>query len=190
MKRTASFDNISLDLYPTWAGSTGRLASTFKLCKQPWTHGINKDRGYNHCSQASRKPSAQHNGCLGGHRAWGDGHLPRWWAHGTWWHFLTLFFQTPSLRTVGNIVTGTDHQTQLALDAGILAVLPQLLTHPRSSIQKEAAWALSNVAAGPRQHIQQLIACGALPPLVAVLENVSGPCDKRLPSNGPCVELL
>lgn len=106
---------------------------------------------------------------------------------------LTLVPQTPSLRTVGNIVTGTDHQTQLALDAGILGVLPQLLTHPRSSIQKEAAWALSNVAAGPRQHIQQLIACGALPPLVAVLKNVSGPRgipDKRLLCIGPCVQLL
>ncbi|XP_020941285.1 importin subunit alpha-8 isoform X1 [Sus scrofa] len=78
---------------------------------------------------------------------------------------------TPSLRTVGNIVTGTDPQTQLAIDAGLLSVLPHLLLHPRSSIQKEAAWALSNVAAGPHQHIQQLIACGALPPLVALLKN-------------------
>lgn len=91
--------------------------------------------------------------------------------------------QTPSLRTVGNIVTGTDPQTQLAIDAGLLSVLPHLLLHPRSSIQKEAAWALSNVAAGPHQHIQQLIACGALPPLVALLKNVGGPLrvrDKRL----------
>lgn len=106
---------------------------------------------------------------------------------------LTLVPQTPSLRTVGNIVTGTDHQTQLALDAGILGVLPQLLTHPRPSIQKEAAWALSNVAAGPRQHIQQLIACGALPPLVDVLKNVSGPHgipDTRLLCIGLCVQLL
>lgn len=111
-----------------------------------------------------------------------------------WQSLLTLaalFFQTPSLRTVGNIVTGTDHQTQVAIDAGILNVLPQLLMHPKSSIQKEAAWALSNVAAGPCQHIQQLIACGTLPPLVALLKNVSGAlCDKRLFSNWPHVEPL
>lgn len=91
---------------------------------------------------------------------------------------------------MGNIVTGTDHQTQVAIDAGMLSVLPQLLMHPKSSIQKEAAWALSNVAAGPCQHIQQLIACGMLPPLVALLKNVSGVlgvCDKRLLSNWPCV---
>ena len=81
----------------------------------------------------------------------------------------------------------------MAIDAGMLNVLPQLLMHPKSSIQKEAAWALSNVAAGPCQHIQRLIACGMLPPLVALLKNVSDAlrvCDKRLFSNRPCVELL
>lgn len=87
---------------------------------------------------------------------------------------LALFFQTPSLRTVGNIVTGTDHQTQLAIDAGILRVLPRLLLYPKSSIQKEAAWTLSNVAAGPQEHIQELIDCDVLPPVLALLRNVSG----------------
>uniref|UniRef100_A0A2K5Q4D9 Importin subunit alpha n=1 Tax=Cebus imitator TaxID=2715852 RepID=A0A2K5Q4D9_CEBIM len=78
---------------------------------------------------------------------------------------------TPSLRTVGNIVTGTDEQTQRAIDRGILNVLPQLLQHNKPSIQKEAAWALSNVAAGPCHHIQQLLAYDVLPPLVAVLKH-------------------
>ncbi|KAK2117161.1 hypothetical protein P7K49_004047 [Saguinus oedipus] len=79
--------------------------------------------------------------------------------------------RTPSLRTVGNIVTGTDEQTQRAIDTGILNVLPQLLQHNKPSIQKEAAWALSNVAAGPCHHIQQLLAYDVLPPLVAVLKH-------------------
>lgn len=106
---------------------------------------------------------------------------------------LVLFFQTPSLRTVGNIVTGSDHQTQLAIEAGILSVLPQLLLYPKSSIQKEAAWTLSNVAAGPQQHIQQLIDCNILPPVLALLKNVSGTLcvyGKRPLSNWPGVELL
>jgi hypothetical protein len=74
---------------------------------------------------------------------------------------------------VGNIVTGTDQQTQKALDAGMLQALPQLLRHPKSSVQKEATWALSNVAAGPPHHIQQLIASDILPALVALLKSVS-----------------
>uniref|UniRef100_A0A8C3JIW6 Importin subunit alpha n=1 Tax=Calidris pygmaea TaxID=425635 RepID=A0A8C3JIW6_9CHAR len=61
-------------------------------------------------------------------------------------------------------------QTQAAIDAGVLAVLPSLLRHAKPSIQKEAAWALSNIAAGPGQQIQQLITCGLLPPLVELLD--------------------
>lgn len=72
---------------------------------------------------------------------------------------------------MGNVVTGTDHHTQLAIDAGMLKVLPQLLKHPKSSIQREAAWALSNVAAGPHHHLQQLITYDLLPSLVALLKN-------------------
>uniref|UniRef100_A0A3Q3SEA9 Importin subunit alpha n=1 Tax=Mastacembelus armatus TaxID=205130 RepID=A0A3Q3SEA9_9TELE len=78
---------------------------------------------------------------------------------------------TPALRSIGNIVSGTDVQTQIAIDAGVLQVLPQLMRHPKASVQKEAAWALSNIAAGPSKQIQQLITCGLLPPLVEQLRN-------------------
>lgn len=81
--------------------------------------------------------------------------------------------QTPALRSIGNIVSGSDLQTQAAVDAGVLNVLPQLMRHSKPSVQKEAAWALSNIAAGPCKQIQQLITCGLLPPLVEQLRNVS-----------------
>lgn len=81
--------------------------------------------------------------------------------------------QTPALRSIGNIVSGSDMQTQAAVDAGVLKVLPQLMRNPKQSVQKEAAWALSNIAAGPCRQIQQLITCGLLPPLVEQLRNVS-----------------
>nr|XP_033480663.1 importin subunit alpha-8 isoform X2 [Epinephelus lanceolatus] len=78
---------------------------------------------------------------------------------------------TPALRSIGNIVSGSDLQTQVAVDAGVLKALPQLMRHPKPSVQKEAAWALSNIAAGPSKQIQQLITCGLLPPLVEQLRN-------------------
>uniref|UniRef100_A0A3Q0SPS9 Importin subunit alpha n=1 Tax=Amphilophus citrinellus TaxID=61819 RepID=A0A3Q0SPS9_AMPCI len=78
---------------------------------------------------------------------------------------------TPALRSIGNIVSGSDLQTQVAIDAGVLNVLPTLMRHPKASVQKEAAWALSNIAAGPCKQIQQLITCGLLPPLVQLLRN-------------------
>lgn len=40
----------------------------------------------------------------------------------------------PALRTLGNIVTGTDEQTQVVIDNGILEHLHVLLSHPRPSI--------------------------------------------------------
>lgn len=40
----------------------------------------------------------------------------------------------PALRTLGNIVTGTDEQTQVVLDSGILGHLHSLLHHSRPSI--------------------------------------------------------
>lgn len=70
-------------------------------------------------------------------------------------------------------MSGSDVQTQMAIDAGVLNVLPQLMRHPKASVQKEAAWALSNIAAGPCKQIQQLITCGLLSPLVEQLRNVS-----------------
>ena len=40
----------------------------------------------------------------------------------------------PALRTLGNIVTGTDEQTQVVLDHGILPHLHNLLHHQRPAI--------------------------------------------------------
>lgn len=70
------------------------------------------------------------------------------------------------------MITGTDQQTQEAIDAGVLPVLHRLLRHTKPVIQKEAAWTLSNIAAGPSQQIQQIITCGLLAPLVELLDKV------------------
>lgn len=72
---------------------------------------------------------------------------------------------------MGKVITGMDCQTQVAIDAGILSMLPQLLLHSRSSVQKEATWAPRNMAAGHPQHLQKLIACNILSPMVALLKN-------------------
>uniref|UniRef100_A0A672JET9 Importin subunit alpha n=1 Tax=Salarias fasciatus TaxID=181472 RepID=A0A672JET9_SALFA len=61
--------------------------------------------------------------------------------------------------------------TYVVIDAGCLEVLPKLLRHSKSSVQKEAAWALSNIAAGPSKQIQQLINCGLFAPLVELLRS-------------------
>ncbi|XP_010431108.1 PREDICTED: importin subunit alpha-7-like isoform X1 [Camelina sativa] len=78
----------------------------------------------------------------------------------------------PALRTIGNIVTGNDSQTQHIID---LQALPCLLNLLRGSynktIRKEACWAVSNITAGCQSQIQAVIDAGICPALVNLLQN-------------------
>ncbi len=62
--------------------------------------------------------------------------------------------QTPSLRTVGNIVTGDDVQTQVIINCNVLSALSALLSSPKEGIRKEACWTISNITAGTTAQIQ------------------------------------
>ena len=76
----------------------------------------------------------------------------------------------PALRTCGNIVTGTDSQTDKCVQARIIPQLLRLTTNKGKNIRKEACWALSNIAAGTSQQIQKLLNDGVMPALVQVIE--------------------
>ncbi|KAL9233464.1 hypothetical protein vseg_008462 [Gypsophila vaccaria] len=78
----------------------------------------------------------------------------------------------PALRTVGNIVTGNDSQTQFVLDNNVLPCLHQLLIqNHKKSIKKEACWTISNITAGNKAQIQAVIDAGLVNPLVQLLEH-------------------
>jgi hypothetical protein len=77
--------------------------------------------------------------------------------------------QTPALRTIGNVVTGDDVQTQFVLNLSILSVLPSLLTSAKKNTRKEACWTLSNITAGNASHIQAVIEANLFPHLVNLL---------------------
>ncbi|GMH32493.1 hypothetical protein BSKO_00327 [Bryopsis sp. KO-2023] len=64
----------------------------------------------------------------------------------------------PVLRTISNMVSGTDDQTQAVVDCGVVRLLVGILKfHPGKRIVKEACWALSNITAGPWQQLQVVI---------------------------------
>ncbi|XP_024369103.1 importin subunit alpha-1 isoform X2 [Physcomitrium patens] len=76
----------------------------------------------------------------------------------------------PALRTVGNIVTGDDLQTQFIIDCQALPCLLALLTNNhKKSIKKEACWTISNITAGNKEQIQAVIDANIIPPVVALL---------------------
>ncbi|XP_073272597.1 importin subunit alpha-4-like [Primulina huaijiensis] len=78
----------------------------------------------------------------------------------------------PALRTVGNIVTGDDGQTQFVIDNQVLPILYQLLTqNHKKSIKKEACWTISNITAGNKAQIQAVIEANILLPLVQLLQH-------------------
>uniref|UniRef100_A0A914UW57 Importin subunit alpha n=1 Tax=Plectus sambesii TaxID=2011161 RepID=A0A914UW57_9BILA len=63
-----------------------------------------------------------------------------------------------SLRTIGNLITGNDEQTLSVLNHQVLPHLLKLLERSWGHIQREAAWTISNVAAGSPEHIEILFA--------------------------------
>jgi importin subunit alpha-1 len=65
--------------------------------------------------------------------------------------------KTPALRTIGNIATGNDMQTQKLINAGVLPALVQLMKHAKKGIRKEAVWTISNITAGDKSQIQKVL---------------------------------
>ncbi|XP_052298494.1 importin subunit alpha-1a-like [Citrus sinensis] len=79
---------------------------------------------------------------------------------------------TPALRTVGNIVTGDDFQTQCIINHGAVPYLLDMLVHNHEEIiKREISWIISNITAGNREQIQAVIDAGLIRPIVNLLQN-------------------
>ncbi|KAK3443929.1 hypothetical protein EUGRSUZ_B03970 [Eucalyptus grandis] len=80
--------------------------------------------------------------------------------------------QVPTLKTVGNIVAGTEAQTQFVIDNQGLPPLCQILTgNWDKSIKEEACWVIANITAGNINQIQAVIEANIIPPLVSLLQH-------------------
>jgi importin subunit alpha-6/7 len=75
----------------------------------------------------------------------------------------------PTLRCIGNIVTGDDMQTQMAINAGVLNNLNELIYSKKKTIRKEVCWTLSNITAGSVDQIQQCLDLGIIDKLIQIL---------------------
>lgn len=79
----------------------------------------------------------------------------------------------PALRTLGCVITGEEDQTQLAIDAGIIVPIGKLLNATKSSVRKEAGWALSNITAGTVSQIQEVINANIMGKIIDLAVNDS-----------------
>ena len=83
----------------------------------------------------------------------------------------TVSVVIPCLRTIGNILTGNDNQTQFVVDCGLIDGLYKIIDHPKRTVRKEACWVLSNITAGTQEQIQGCIEVGIVDKLVHILEH-------------------
>jgi hypothetical protein len=78
--------------------------------------------------------------------------------------------QTPALRAVGNIVTGTDKQTGDMIACGILPHFQGLLQSSKRPLRKEACWTISNITAGTPEQVEAVCNAGLVPILLRILD--------------------
>ena len=82
--------------------------------------------------------------------------------------------QTPALRCVANVATGSAEQTEAVLGALLVgsggSLLARLLNSEKREIKKETCWMLSNLTAGSPQQIDAVCASGLVQHLVRVVE--------------------
>ena len=87
--------------------------------------------------------------------------------------------QTPALRTVGNIATGDDGQTQRIINLNVLPSLLWMLDNPKKNLRKEACWTISNITAGTREQIQAIMQAGIIPKLIELLQTAEFDIQKE-----------
>lgn len=73
------------------------------------------------------------------------------------------------LRTIGNIVTGSDDQTQQAIEAGCLHAMNRLIINQQKAVRKEVCWSVSNITAGNTAQVQLCLDVGIIDKLVNIL---------------------
>ena len=72
----------------------------------------------------------------------------------------------------GNIVSGPDEYSFQALQSGEMVIaMKSYLQSTHRHIKKETLWVLSNLTAGPTEHINMLIEAGILPLVINLMSS-------------------
>ena len=105
-------------------------------------------------------------------------HVPQVVATGVVGHLVKLTghrsmsIATPALRTMGNVVSGTDDaHTDMAVQAGLLDQAVHILqTSTDVQLRKELCWVISNVTAGTHAQINAVLQAKLVPTLIQIIK--------------------
>ena len=81
----------------------------------------------------------------------------------------------PALRTLGNFTAGSEEIVNELLEYDIYNPLAQCLLINNSTLKKEVCWLISNLAAGPPNHIEALIDTRLINKVVSVMKHHANP---------------
>jgi importin subunit alpha-2 len=76
---------------------------------------------------------------------------------------------TPVLRLVGNFISTDENYSNKLVEANVLSVMPQVLSHTNRSVREEACWMLSNIAGGSHEDLSQVYKMIQTPGLLKAL---------------------
>lgn len=86
----------------------------------------------------------------------------------------SLSILLPTLKIFGNFCSGSSPIfTQRCLDLNITAVLPKFLNHASKRMRREAAYLVSNIAAGEKAQVRSLLWCNDGAKIVRTIVNIA-----------------
>jgi len=79
--------------------------------------------------------------------------------------------QLPALQAMGNLATGSDAQTQVLINCGLIKALHSPLASDKDTKLKEACFTISNIAAGTSDQIQALCDAGIMSKVIPLIDS-------------------
>lgn len=93
-------------------------------------------------------------------------------------HIVKTLVKNPTLasvclKVIGNLLTGDNNDIDELVNYGVIEVLEPFLDSPVLMQQKESVWALSNISAGSRSHVEHIIVSNAFKKVLEKIKNLS-----------------